>query len=266
MKVAVIQLGAGANKADNISLAQDMVLKAIRAKVKFVLLPEMFHYRGLVRNQRDIVGVSENLPGPSIKPLMALAAKHKVCILAGSIYEKAKNSKKAYNTSVLINSAGRIQACYRKKKLFKARIENNSVDEGVRFLAGKRKTLTSVGRFITGLSICYDLRFSEIYREYAAAGAEILCVPSAFTYQTGRAHWETLLRARAIETGCYVLAPNQCGKDAQGIRYYGNSMIVDPWGKVLARASTEKKEILFAHVSKDAIKEFQKVLPNFKKK
>ena len=119
------------------------------------------------------------------------------------------------------------------------------------FSAGKNTALAKVEGMKTGLSICFDLRYPEMYRKYFLKGAEVLCVPSSFTRTTGRAHWEILLRARAIENKCYVLAPNQAGKNGQGVTCYGNSMIVDPWGRILARASNNKEEIIYADISKE---------------
>jgi nitrilase len=121
--------------------------------------------------------------------------------------------------------------------------------------------MAKAGNWVIGISICYDLRFPELYQRYARQGAEILCVPSAFTKMTGMAHWEVLLRARAIENLCYVLAPNQIGRDGNGVPSYGNSMIIDPWGKILARASGSKEEIIYADLDKRALKDQRAILP-----
>jgi predicted amidohydrolase len=192
---------------------------------------------------------------------MALAKKHKVAILAGSICERIPGEKKVYNTSVLINEFGEVAAKYRKTHLFNAVIGKTKVNESQHFLAGRKMVLVNIGIWTAGLSICYDLRFPEFYRKYTKAGADILCVPSAFTKVTGQAHWEILLRGRAIENLCYVLAPNQIGTDGRGIIHYGNSMIIDPWGRILARASHDKEEIIFADLQRNQLTEYRKVLP-----
>jgi len=253
MKVAVIQFNASADKEKNITRAVGFVQQAIDKKAGFILLPEVFVFRGGGGTTRTQNEVAERLPGESTTPFMALAKKHKVFILAGSIYEKGikkSTSKKAYNTSILINANGEIQAKYRKMHLFDAIINGKKIRETSFFIPGKRIALTMVKQFHVGLSICYDLRFPEMYQRYAKLGADILCVPAAFTRQTGQAHWEVLLRARAIENRCYVLAPNQTGKDGKGIYSYGHSMIIDPLGKILARASGGQEEIIFGNIEK----------------
>ncbi|OGX38398.1 MAG: hypothetical protein A3D87_06245 [Omnitrophica WOR_2 bacterium RIFCSPHIGHO2_02_FULL_50_17] len=261
MKTAVIQMEATSDKARNIQRAVSLVRQAIRDGAEFILLPEVFVYRGDVRRGEALRGIVEKIPGESTAPLMALAKKHKACILAGSIYEKAKEASKAYNTSVFINDQGVIQAVYRKIHLFEAIIRKRRIRESDQFIAGKRAVMTQAKGFKVGLSVCYDLRFPELYRGYARGGAEVLCVPSAFTRQTGQAHWEVLLRARAIENLCYVLAPNQTGKDARGIFCYGTSMIIDPWGKVLVRASADREEILYAYLDKGEVGSRRQQLP-----
>jgi len=193
--------------------------------------------------------------------LIAVAKKHKVTILAGSICEHIPGKNKVYNTSVLIDARGVVAAKYRKNHLFDALVGGTNIKESQHFCAGRRMAAARVGSWTVGLTICYDLRFPELYQKYRKAGAHALCVPSAFTKITGQAHWETLLRARAIENLCYVLAPNQIGKDGRGIANYGNSMIVDPWGKVLARASGDKEEIIFADLDQKTLKDRRRTLP-----
>lgn len=266
MKTAIIQINAVNNKEQNIDKAQSLVCRAVRQKAKFVLLPEVFNYRANGNARGALVDIAENFPGPSTKPLMEVARKHRVFILAGSICERISNNKKVFNTSVLIDPRGRITAKYRKIHLFDAVIDKTKLRESQCFRGGRRPIVSRIGRWTAGLSICYDLRFPELYQKYARAGANILCVPSAFTKMTGLAHWESLLRARAIENLCYVLAPNQIGKDGQGIVSYGNSMIVDPWGKILARASGDKEEIIYAHLDKKILRKRREALPGRGKK
>jgi predicted amidohydrolase len=260
MNVAVIQLKASADKQKNIQKALDLTREAVAGKAEFILLPEMFHYRGKANPRRGYRDVAENIPGESLRPFLEEARRNKVNILAGSICEKIPGSPKVFNTSVLIDTRGRIAARYRKNHLFDATIDGKKTGESGFFRAGNERAMTRIGPWKIGLSICYDLRFPELYRAYASRGAHILCVPSAFTRTTGQAHWEILLRARAVENICYVLAPNQTGSDGKGIASYGNSMIIDPWGKILARASGSREEILFATLGQRIIGERKKML------
>jgi len=168
---------------------------------------------------------------------------------------------KVYNASMLLNSRGETVAKYRKINLFNAKIANARIKEADNFSSGRKTVTANVKNFKVGMSICYDLRFPGMYRKYCAQKTEILCAPSAFTKKTGEAHWEILLRARAIENLCYVIASNQIGKDFRGVLSYGNSMIVDPWGKVIARASMDREQIIYANVKKDIVKKARQILP-----
>lgn len=263
MKIAAIQLGATADKARNLEKAVDFVRRAIDRRARLIALPEVFIFRGRSRSRADVRGVAETIPGESLKPLLALAGKYRVFILAGSIYEKAAGMDKAYNTSVFIDDRGTIKAKYRKIHLFEAILGNKRIREADCFVAGRRVVMARAKEFKIGLSICYDLRFPEMYRRYAALGAHAVCVPSAFTHETGKAHWEVLLRARAIENRCYVFAPNQVGKSGHGVRHYGHSLIVGPWGEVLAAASGNKEEIIYAQLNLSDIKTARKKMPAF---
>ncbi|MCA9399176.1 MAG: carbon-nitrogen hydrolase family protein [Candidatus Omnitrophica bacterium] len=259
MKVALIQSKAGTQKEENIKRAVAFVRKAAQKKAEFILLPELFVYQG-----PDGAGAAEMIPGPTTRVFMKLAAEYGVYILCGSVYERVRGSKKVYNTAVLLNPKGNIQARYRKNHLFDAVIGRRVVKESQRFLAGKRGIIAKIKDFRVGLSICYDLRFPEFYRRYSKKGVDVLCVSSAFTHKTGKAHWEVLLRSRAVENLSYVLAPNQCGVDGKGMLNYGNSMVVSPWGEILVRASEKREGIAFAEIKKDVIQQKRKILPSFK--
>ncbi len=259
MKVAVIQLNAGADKKRNIGRAVCLVQRAVKAGAQWILLPEAFNYRGKnVIHEKN----SEKIPGESTTPFFELAKENSVFILAGSICEKIKGKRKVCNTSLLIDRNGKIAVKYRKINLFDAVIGRKVLQESKRFIPGRRIATARVGNFNIGLTICYDLRFPALYRAYARRGCHAITVPSSFTKKTGQAHWEILLRARAIENSCYVLAPNQTGKDARGVAAYGNSMIVNPWGEVLARASAGSEEIIFANIHMAAIQQAKVILPS----
>ncbi|MDP8213447.1 MAG: carbon-nitrogen hydrolase family protein [Candidatus Zapsychrus exili] len=259
MKIATIQFNSTDNKVRNIKEAVRLVEKAAKAGAQFILLPELFVFRGKLTS-KVLNEISENVDGDTVKIFSILAKKYKVFILLGSIYEKSKNLKKIYNTSVLINDKGNTIAQYRKINLFDAIVDGKKIQESKFFLKGKNLITAKVGDFKVGLSICYDVRFSELYKEYKNKKVDIVCVPAAFTKTTGEAHWEILIRARAIEGLCYVLAPNQVGKDNRGRYSYGHSMIVDPWGKILKEAKSNKAEILFAELDKNQIKNNRKAL------
>ena len=262
MKVAAIQLHAGSNKAENIKLAVALVRQAIGKKAKLIVLPEVFSFQGLISSMDELKSVAESIPGESTRPFMDLARHHKVFIVAGSVYEKISRSNKAYNTATLINDRGRIAGKYRKIHLFEAAIGDKKVREAKNFIAGEKIVLKNIKGFNVGFSICYDLRFPRLFEAYAKKGAHIMCVPSVFTEKTGQAHWEVLLRSRAIENLCYVIAPNQYGDNGRGIANYGHSMIVDPWGRVLSESKRKADDIIYANLKMEVLAQSRKILPS----
>ena len=261
MLTALVQMNSGSDKEKNIAKALLFAKRAIKKGAGFILFPEVFNYRGPASPKEKFSFIAENIPGPSSLPFMQLARKHSVFIQLGSLYERIPASSKVYNTSVLIDSSGKVSAKYRKMNLFTAALGQTLIRETESFVAGKVPAVGQVDDFKVGLSVCYDLRFPELYRGYFKKGAHILCIPSAFTRTTGRAHFETLLRARAIENLSYVLAPDQTGIDGRGIPAYGNSMIISPWGEVLARASANKEEVIMAPITRAYLQGKRAVLP-----
>ena len=264
MRVALLQYCASQDKAENLARASSLALEAIRGKAQLILLPEVFNFRGDIKNKELFPFAAEKIPGPSSEIFISLARKNKVSFLLGSIIEKAAE-KNVYNTSIFINSLGRITAKYRKIHLFDARIGDRIVREEDTFRAGRKAATVKIGAFKAGLSICYDLRFPRMYQDYARRGVEILAVPSCFTRTTGEAHWETLLRARAIENLAYVLAPDQVGIDERGIQAHGHSMIISPWGQIIARGSPSAQEIIFGEISLEEVKKARSILPGIVK-
>ena len=260
IKVALLQLCARDDKAANLAQAIGMSQEAIAQKAQFILLPEVFNFRGDTRNKEVLAKATEKIPGPSCSAFILLAKKHKVSFLLGSILEKASRNL-AYNSSVFIDPKGTITAKYRKIHLFDARIGDKIVREADCFQAGRLPVTAKVGKFKAGLSICYDLRFPDLYQNYARKGVDILTVPSCFTRKTGEAHWEALLRARAIENLSYVLAPNQVGMDIRGMQAHGHSMIISPWGEILACGSAETQEIVYGQIGLEEIKKARSILP-----
>jgi predicted amidohydrolase len=230
---AVVQMGSTSDKAANLARAEKLIRAAAGRGAQFVALPEMFNWRGKRNEER---AAAQDLSGPTLSLAARLAAELQIHLLAGSIAERIDGYDKNYNTSVLFGPDGSRLAVYRKIHLFDVELPNGlTIRESAVKEAGDRIVVaeTSIGRM--GLTVCYDVRFPELYRALASAGAQLVTVPSAFTFPTGEAHWEVLLRARAIENQVFVVAPGQFGHNVHGFNDYGNSMIIDPWGRVLAR-------------------------------
>lgn len=229
---AAVQMLASDDKASNLAEAERWVRQAAGVGARLVVLPEVFIWRGNKKNEREF---AETIPGPTSEKLASLARELKIFLLGGSILEAIPGSPKAYNTSLLFDPAGNLLASYRKIHLFDVDLANGvSLRESDSRAPGAEVVAARTELGTLGLSVCYDLRFPELYRGLADKGAQLIFVPSAFTAFTGQAHWETLLRARAIENQAYIVAADQYGKSAKSFECHGHSMIVDPWGTVLA--------------------------------
>jgi predicted amidohydrolase len=229
--VAAIQMTSTDDRARNMTAATKLARLAAAEGADLIALPENFSY---LRPEGSPIGVSDRLDGELVAGLEDLARELGCYVLAGSIPERIPRSRRVHNTSLLLGPDGRRLAVYRKIHLFDIRIRGRvSFMESRRVAAGDRPVVadTPLGRL--GLSVCYDLRFPELYRQLALRGAEVLFVPSAFTSYTGRFHWLPLLRARAIENQCWVVAPAQVGRHGPGRRSYGHTAIIDPWGTVV---------------------------------
>lgn len=234
--IALVQLDPGGDKTANVEDAFARIDEAAERGAEAIFLPESFHVRGPSEVRFD---TAEPIPGPLTERFSEAAARLRVTLLAGSYNERIERPDRLHNTCQLFGPDGATLARYRKIHLFDVEIEGHVVaKESSRNLPGEAAVAvdTPIGRL--GLSICYDLRFPELYRTVALMGAEILTVPSNFARHTGKDHWEPLLRARAIENGSYVVAPATCG-DRGGFSAYGRSMVVDPWGTVIACAPDE---------------------------
>lgn len=254
---AAVQLCAGADKPANLDKAESFVADAARHEARLVVLPEVFLWRGVRSDER---ANAEPIPGPSSNRLGDLARQLQIHLLAGSILEDG-GGPKVFNTSVLFGPHGEIVARYRKRHLFDVDIPGHvSIRESDTRVAGDAVVTASTELGIIGMSVCYDLRFPELYRHMTLAGATLITVPSAFTFPTGAAHWEILLRARAIENQVYLIAPDQIGRSPSGVVDFGNSMIVDPWGKPLARAA-DRETVIFAEIDRDYQERVRRELP-----
>jgi predicted amidohydrolase len=223
---------AGEDVEENLVEAEGLLAASADAGADLASLPEVFTYRGSSRRHAE---VAETVPGPTTERLAAAARRHHMWVLGGSILESSEG--RMYNTSLLFDRSGEQVARYRKIHLFDVDLPGVApVRESDTYAPGEEivTTETEFGR--VGLSICYDLRFPELYRSMMARGARVLFVPANFQHATGSAHWEVLLRARAIENQCYVLAADQIGDHEPGRTCFGRSMVIDPWGTVLSQA------------------------------
>lgn len=235
MLAAAVQMTSGADKAKNLETAERLIRRAQGLGARFIGLPENFSWMG-PEPERD--QNAEALDGPTLAHLAALAKSLEVTLLAGSVLETGAPNGRLFNTSVLFGPSGERLAVYRKMHLFDVEVgDGQTYRESAAVAPGPGPVVadTAVGR--VGLSVCYDLRFPELYRALSASGATVLTVPAAFTLMTGKDHWEVLLRARAIENQCHLLAPAQWGRHPKDRLTYGHAMLVDPWGHVIARAS-----------------------------
>ena len=233
-QAAVVQVNGNTDVKRNERIAQQLIREAALDGAQFIAVPENYFFIGPLEAK---VRHAEAVDGPRIQALANLARELNVYLLVGSIAETSQNAERCYNTSVFLGPDGRILASYRKLHLFDIDIPDGAqFQESAPVVPGDGGLCTVETDLATfGLSICYDLRFPELYRALANRGAEVLTVPSAFTLFTGKDHWEVLLRARAIENTAWVIAPNHWGQHSPSRASYGRSMIIDPWGNVVAR-------------------------------
>jgi predicted amidohydrolase len=236
LRVAAVQLNSGNDKAGNLERAERLVRAAAADGAELVALPEKWN---LLAAGDVLLAGAEPLDGPSLTAARSWARQLGVHLLAGSIAERGQGER-AFNASVLVGPDGEDLAVYRKIHMFDVDAGGVSYRESEHEQPGSEVVTAPVGELIAGLSVCYDLRFPELFRILAVRGARLLTVPSAFTAVTGRDHWEVLLRARAIENQAFVLAPNQVGQAPPHFDSFGRSAIVDPWGTVLAVARDEE--------------------------
>jgi deaminated glutathione amidase len=258
---AAVQMLASEDKAANLVEAERWVREAARRGARVVALPEVFIWRGDKAREREF---AETVGGPIAARMALLARELRIYLLAGSILEKIPDSNRTFNTSLLFAPSGELLASYRKIHLFDVDLANGvSPRESATRQYGDSIVAVDTELGAMGLTVCYDLRFPELYRGLAARGAELIFVPSAFTAFTGEAHWEPLLRARAIENQAYVIAPDQFGKPSKSFETHGHSMIVDPWGKIVAELP-DGAGIITAEIDRDYIAKVRGELPALK--
>lgn len=258
LRVAACQIDSGTDKDQNVEKALRFIDKAAERDVDLVAFPEMLTFIG---DETEYQKNAEPIPGPTTNKLAKRASEKEIYVHAGSIFETAENTERVYNTTVLFNDEGEIVETYRKVHLFDIEIdgeveymESENVAPGEQAVTAE----TKLGTF--GMSICYDLRFPEYYKTLTNNGARVIFVPAAFTLQTGKDHWEPLLRARAIENQAYIIAPGQIGDKEDSIHTYGKSLIVDPWGNVIRQAS-DQEELITADLDFEYLDETRTNLP-----
>jgi predicted amidohydrolase len=233
---AAVQMNSGENKATNLSAAGALIERAAAEGARLIVLPELFNCLG---HFEQMLAAAEPIPGPTSNWLAEQARRHGILLVGGSICERA-TEERAYNTSLVFDAAGQVLAKYRKIHLFDVDLPGQVTYRESAWLApGEQTSVTSTALARLGLAICYDLRFGHLFAALADQDAEVLCTPSAFTETTGRDHWEVLVRARAIENQAFVVAANQRGQHTASFTTYGHSMIVDPWGVVLAKVDDD---------------------------
>ena len=259
MWIAALQTVATPNVDRNLDTARRLIAEAARDGAQLVVLPEYFCFMG--HHDRDKLALAE-LPGEGpIQAMLAETAKrHAVWVVGGTLPLRSEQADRVFNASCVYSPEGVLVARYDKVHLFRYDNGRESYDEGRVLQAGQVPQACEVGGLRLGLSICYDLRFPELYRALMTPPCDLIAVPSAFTHTTGRAHWEVLLRARAIENQCYVIAAAQGGLHENGRRTWGHSLIVDPWGEVVAMVE-EGEGVAMAQLDTKRIAEVRAQLP-----
>ncbi|MGZ8364243.1 MAG: carbon-nitrogen hydrolase family protein [Caulobacteraceae bacterium] len=260
LRAALVQLRTPATQAASLAQAEPLIREAAAGGAKFILTPE-----GTNLLQRDRAALEAAVKpldqDEAVAGLRALAAELKVWILIGSALVRREDGKLA-NRSVLVDDAGAVRATYDKIHMFDVDLPTGERHrESALYEPGDRAVVADTPFGKLGLTICYDIRFPYLHRALARAGAEIITVPAAFTALTGEAHWETLLRARAIETGAYVLAPAQGGLHEDGRTTWGRSTAVDPWGRVIAKADHDEPCVVFADLDLAEVAEARAAIP-----
>jgi len=249
---------------ENLDRAEALCADAAQRGAQVALLPENFGFFGAERDKANLAEALTEPTGPMARRLVEIAKKHSLWIIGGGMPERSDDPARPFNTCVVVAPDGTVAATYRKIHLFDVELSDGATyRESDATTPGMEPRVLDVAGIPTGLSVCYDLRFPELYRALTARGAKALVVPAAFTLLTGKDHWHVLLRARAIESQCYVLAAAQWGKHPEGRRTYGKASIIDPWGEVIAQVS-EGEGVVVAPVSLPRVDRVRAQLPSLR--
>lgn len=259
MRVGLVQLCSGTDIEANIERASDLIRQAANDGAKLIVTPEMTHL--VQKDKASLLGsIFPQEQDPAVQAFRALAEALNIHLLIGSL--AIKDGEKVANRSFLFSPDGAISAVYDKIHLFDAQVSDKErYRESATYKAGDAPVLADVNDTKLGLSICYDVRFPNLYRHYAQSGAHMLTVPAAFTVPTGKAHWKVLLRARAIETGSFVLAPAQGGRHEDGRATYGHSLVINPWGEVIAECAHDKPGFMCVDLDLSEVEKARQRIP-----
>jgi deaminated glutathione amidase len=259
IRLACVQLTSGTDKAANLEKAERLVARAAATGADVVALPEKWNAIG---DPEVLHGAAEPIDGgESVEAMRGWAKQHGVTLVGGSITERREGREKLSNTSLVFDPAGELVATYRKIHLFDVDVGGQAYRESEAEEPGDEAVVADVEGWPVGLTICYDVRFPELYRILALEGALLATVPAHFTLHTGKDHWHLLLRARAVENAFYVAAPAQVSVTGIGRPSYGRSLIVDPWGTVLAQAPDEET-VISAELDRARVEEVRRQLPS----
>ena len=259
LRVAVVQMNSQDDKAANVETALALIDRAAGTGARLVALPEVWTYLGPDAGNHD---AAEPIPGPTIERLAERARRHGIYLHCGSIFEGVPGEPRLFNTSVVLDPAGEIVAGYRKIHMFDVDLDGSErYRESATMAPGDEIVTFDLDGVRVGLTICYDLRFPELFRILALRGAEAIILPAAFTLTTGKDHWEVLIRARAIENQVFMVASGQVGKHPPGNACFGRSMIVDPWGTVLATAPDEPT-VIVADLDRARLRKIRRQVPS----
>jgi predicted amidohydrolase len=238
LEVASVQLSSQGRISENLAVCAELCAVAASKGAKLVVLPENFAFMGPESERSTHAEVLGDVDAPIQRALASLARRHSIFLVGGGMPERSENADRPFNTCVVVDPSGAVVGSYRKIHLFDVDLaDGTTLRESASTTPGTEPMLVRVDDFGVGLSICYDLRFPELYRALIGLGAEVMLAPSAFTLHTGKDHWHVLLRARAIESQCYVVAAAQWGKHPLGRTTYGHALVADPWGTVIAECS-----------------------------
>ena len=262
LSVAALQYCATDDVRETLQHIRPLIAEAA-SKARLVVLPECASYLAANREQL-ILNAEWDDDSYSQSWLTNIAQEYDIWLLAGSLMIRRRDNKQLVNRSMLFGPDGGVVANYDKIHMFDADVgDGKSYQESANFASGQSPVIAHIDNVPCGLTICYDVRFPHLYRQLALDGAQIIMVPSAFTATSGKAHWHVLLRARAIETGCYIVAPAQCGIHADGRKTYGHSMIINPWGEILAEAK-DGDAVIHSALSLSATFNARKAIPSLK--
>jgi predicted amidohydrolase len=262
LRVAAVQMSSQDDITANLARAAELIARAADGGAELVLLPENFAYLGPEEGKRAVAeSLGDGAPGPILTAVAEAARRAGVHVIAGGMPERATDPARPYNACVAVSPDGKTMGTYRKVHLFDVDVgDGQRYCESASTTAGDAPVVVTIAGFSVGLSVCYDLRFPELYRRLVHAGADVMVVPAAFTLATGKDHWHVLLRARAIESQAYVVAAAQWGTHPRGRRTYGKSLIADPWGDVIAQCP-EGEGIALADVDRAYIERVRTNLP-----